>query len=159
MKAITYQTSRGRRLVVTLAQKGALEGRDVWPRCPDTGEEFAQVHHGAHEVDDDEVAPITIGRDVYEVDGTVRRATRRHVRRDPASRPKKKEAVFGYSYDDLGRLFGVTGQTAKQWASGRKYDPRVLGSVFALYLERLIKKKVPAGPKRDDLIDQLFSPS
>ena len=52
---------------------------------------------------------------------------------------------FAYTYEDLARLFGITAQTVRKWASARRFDPDNLRSVIAVYLER---QGIQGAPKR-----------
>ena len=48
------------------------------------------------------------------------------------SRPKgSRNRLLSLTYDDIGRLVGIAGDTAKKYAQRRLYDPRDLGSLLS----------------------------
>ena len=52
MKVITYQSSNGAKINLSLSQVEKLEGLEIWPK-DHLGEDICQVSHGAHFADAD----------------------------------------------------------------------------------------------------------
>ena len=60
------------------------------------------------------------------------------------ARPKgSRNALIRITYDDIGRLAGIAGDTARQYAQRGQFDPRNLGSLLAWVNARRTMKGLP----------------
>ena len=60
------------------------------------------------------------------------------------ARPKgSRNALIRITYDDIGRLAGITGDTARQYAHRGQYDPRDIDSALAWVNARRTTKGLP----------------
>ena len=60
------------------------------------------------------------------------------------ARPKgSRNALIRITYDDIGRLAGIAGDTARQYAQRGQFDPRNLGSLLAWINARRTMKGLP----------------